>query len=660
MSTSLEHILEQRFGFDAFRPHQREACAAVAAGDDVLLVMPTGAGKSLCYQLPGIAREGPTLVVSPLISLMEDQVAKLREMRFSAHRIHSGRPREESRQACLDWAEGALEFLFIAPERLRVRGFPEWLARRTPALIAVDEAHCISHWGHDFRPDYRLLGARLPQLRPAPIVALTATATPVVQEDIARQLRLEAPQRLIHGFRRENIAVEVVEINPGARADQVQALLDDPEHLPAIVYVPSRKECDALAERLGARMPCVAYHAGMDATAREAAQTSFQAGDANVVVATTAFGMGIDKDNVRSVVHTALPSSMESYYQEIGRGGRDGLPCRAVLLYSWADRRLQEFLIERDYPPLATMQRLYRSLSATPQSLDELAHHANAAPADVERQLYKLTGLRGAEQVGEDLFVQGSDAWTSGYQAHEAHRREQLDLIFAFAGSSQCRMAALVRHFGDVQGARPCGVCDVCAPTACKVKRFDWPSALEGEQLGQIVDALRERDGQSSGKLYRDQFGSAMDRRAFERLVDGLERAGFVYSVIETFEKDGRDIRWQRLSLTDEGLRADPGFAEHVPLAVSLNVTGRSARKRKPAAELPPVDAAIADALRTWRADEARRTGVPAYRVITNKSLDALAAVRPGSKEELLDIHGIGPATVEQFGDALLRLVGDG
>src|SRR5271156_1870539 len=204
-SPSLIEILRRDFGFDAFRANQEAVCRAAIDGRDVLLVMPTGAGKSLCYQLPGLARGGTTLVISPLIALMEDQVAKLKELGFAVDRIHSGRDRESSRQACVDYMKGNLQFLFIAPERLRVPGFPEMLAKRQLSLIAIDEAHCISQWGHDFRPDYRMLGQHLTALRPAPVLALTATATPIVQDDIVNQLRLTDPVRFIRGFRRENL-----------------------------------------------------------------------------------------------------------------------------------------------------------------------------------------------------------------------------------------------------------------------------------------------------------------------------------------------------------------------------------------------------------------------------------------------------------------------
>src|ERR1700742_2611307 len=246
-STTLSDILHRTFGFSGFRANQEAVCRAATEGRDVLLVMPTGAGKSLCYQLPALALGGTALVISPLIALMDDQAAKLDALGLRVARIHSGLSREDSRQACRDYLAGELDFLFIAPERMRVPGFPEMLAKRKPALVAIDEAHCISHWGHDFRPDYRTLGQYLPALRPAPIIALTATATPAVQEDILVQLNLQNPAVFITGFRRETLAVEVLELSKPQRAEFALKQLKKDGARPAILYAGSRKQAEELA-----------------------------------------------------------------------------------------------------------------------------------------------------------------------------------------------------------------------------------------------------------------------------------------------------------------------------------------------------------------------------------------------------------------------------
>src|SRR6185295_19196746 len=230
---TLPELLHSVFGFEDFRPHQRAVCDAVVQGQDVLLVMPTGAGKSLCYQLPGLARGGTTLVISPLLALIEDQVEKLKKLGLRAERIHSGRAREDSRAVCGRYVAGELDFLFIAPERLAVPGFSEFLARRPAGLMAIDETHCVSQWGHDFRPDYRLLGERLGALRPAPVIAMTATATPRVQEDIVQQLRLNGEKRFIQGFRRTNIGIRILEMNPSQRPEAVMKLLSETGACPA-------------------------------------------------------------------------------------------------------------------------------------------------------------------------------------------------------------------------------------------------------------------------------------------------------------------------------------------------------------------------------------------------------------------------------------------
>jgi ATP-dependent DNA helicase RecQ len=683
----LSSLLHKTFGFASFRANQEAVCRAATDGRDVLLVMPTGAGKSLCYQLPAIARGGTALVISPLIALMDDQASKLSAAGLRVARIHSGLSRDEARQACRDYLDGTLQFLFIAPERMRVPNFPEMLAKKKPALIAIDEAHCISAWGHDFRPDYRTLGDFLPALRPAPVIALTATATPTVQKDIITQLQLHQPDLFIHGFRRHNLAIEVVELSKPRRNEFTAKLLKEKSNRPAIVYAPSRKAAEDLAGTLG--RSAAAYHAGLDPGTRERVQREFLAGNLEVVVATIAFGMGIDKADVRTVVHTALPGSVEQYYQEIGRAGRDGQPSRTVLLHSFADRKMHDFFLERDYPAISELTRVAALLNEDFQMPDLLRQRLKMDAETFDKAVEKLIA-QGAASIDMAGNVRASDtapkqaAWRKGYDAQIAFRRSQIDRMVQFAESNQCRMSSLIQHFGDTaDGLRPCGHCDVCAPHQTTAQTFRAPTTEEARQLRAILDAL---DGQSrgTGKLHTELSASSLrntpatDRKVFDTLLDALTRAGLITLNSDQWTNpEGNLITFKKASLTHEGRTLSGPLPPDLLLkdipttsTTSRSRTGKSipatgsrpskaslkAERDQTTASYTPTQKSLEAALRDWRKAEAAKTGKPAFMVFPDAALNAIVLACPTTIPALLKVSGIGPRIADNYGAEIIAL----
>ncbi|MBS1823187.1 MAG: RecQ family ATP-dependent DNA helicase [Acidobacteria bacterium] len=715
----LAALLHQTFGFPAFRANQEAVCRAATEGRDVLLVMPTGAGKSLCYQLPAIARKGTALVISPLIALMDDQAAKLSALGLRVARIHSGLSRDEARQACRDYLDGSLQFLFIAPERMRVPGFPEMLAKRKPALIAIDEAHCISQWGHDFRPDYRTLGEHLPLLRPAPVIALTATATPTVQKDIVAQIRLDSPALFIHGFRRHNLAIEVVEMSKPRRNQFTIDLLKSPECRPAIVYAPSRKAAEELASQLG--RGAAAYHAGLDPATRERVQRHFLSGNLEVVVATIAFGMGIDKADVRTVVHTALPGSVEAYYQEIGRAGRDGQPSRTVLLHSFVDRKIHEGFLERDYPPITELARVAALLTGDFQMPSLLRQRVKMDVETFDRTAEKLVAQGAAAfDIAGNLRVTENKNWQSGYDRQLAFRRAQIDAMARYAETPQCRMTALIRHFGDTEdGFRPCGRCDFCSPERATAQPFRSPTQQEDRQLRTILRALDGAAPRATGKLHTD-LGLGIDRRQFDAYLNALTRAGLITLIADTFTNaEGKVINFKRASLTHEGRTRDEGGDLAVMLPEEADQSnprrskqrkqskhprglssrpkrsgaersasppltptgtpptrepkspgapfmtrsgmGGTSREARPASDptvtLTQAQQALDQRLRDWRTAEAERLGLPQFFVLGTSTLRNIVLSHPRNLADLRKLEGLTLEKAERFGPGILELL---
>ena len=625
MSDLREH-LQNHFGLDDFRPRQREVIEDVLGGKDVLCVMPTGAGKSLCYQLPAIVGGGLTVVVSPLISLMEDQVQQLSDEGLPALLLNSSLNAAEQREVIAKLHQDFNGLLYVAPERFFAASFRSTLDQLRPKLFAVDEAHCVSQWGHDFRPEYSRLGDVRERLGNPPTIALTATATDDVREDIILNLRLSEPSIVITGFDRPNLAYESRRVAKVAEKTNELLGMFRQEPGSAIVYCATRKAVDEVTALLNERLKdraIFAYHAGMDQAARTANQEQFMQTDRAIAVATNAFGMGINKPDIRLVVHYNMPGTLEAYYQEAGRAGRDGLPARCVMLFSFQDRRMQEFFIDKI----------------------------------------------GQENPGTDPAV---------IEELKTHATRKLELMLRYGQTHDCRRRMILDYFGDSAEVHGCN-CDVCRRNHGDIEVTAGPVVDEEVTLliRQMLSAIARLNGKFGvGAIAEVLVGERSERTqrwGLETLsVFGLLKLygtkpviAMLHRLLEAGLARQRRLGDQRfgsvVELTAAGVGVMKGTQPPPGTLVDLKPSARRRRETKVTAQdaeeeqIDPETMARFEKLRAARLELSRAKQLPPYVICHDSTLKTIARIVPADLESLQQIKGMGPYKVQEYGQALLN-----
>lgn len=680
--------LSQHFGFEHFREPQDEIVASILAGRDTLVIMPTGGGKSLCYQLPALMLPGVTLVISPLIALMKDQVDALNQRGIAAAMINSSQSWEEQRH-CLDQLRrGELKLVYVAPERFRAQSFIDALQGIEISLFAVDEAHCISQWGHDFRPDYMRLGEALEKIGRPCCAAFTATATPEVREDIARNLSLSKPNTFVSGFGRDNLSFAIRNIDK--RKDKVARLLKLIDNNGVgIVYCARRKSVEAVSVELRQEgVKHVIYHGGMTAAERDAAQDRFVRGEVPVAVATNAFGMGIDRADIRFVCHYEMPGSIEAYYQEAGRAGRDGKPAYCEMLFCYADKSTQEFFIEGGNPTLTLIHSVYSVLQRTANEQGEtflpVDEITEALPGKVNGMAVSsaLSILRrhhvierfdnpGSRIRGTRIIKQARTAADLGLDARGLLIKRQRDedklrRLIQFAYAKNCRQQWILEYFEDADAAE-CGQCDRCrhrtgdiaqvgeeetvivkkalsgvARMSVRQSRHRWQARFGRDRVIKCLTGSQAKTITEPGLDQLSTYGILKDHGTsfVGKLLDELENSGYL-TVTEG--------EYPLLELTESGSKVMMGEA-----------TPRLVWPENESAALPAAepDDDLYEELVKLRNDMRRKRGnPPAYTIFPNTVLQQMAALKPTNAEEAMTIKGIGPQKARSILPAFLKLI---
>lgn len=685
-----EIALQKYFDISSFRQSQKAIIDSVLSGKDTLVVMPTGGGKSLCFQLPALLLPGVTVVISPLIALMKDQVDALRLLGLSAGLLNSLQSYEEQQSTLHLLRTGKLKLVYVAPERFRSRSFLNALPADAIGLLAVDEAHCLSQWGHDFRPDYMRLGEVRKSLGSPPCIALTATATPDVRTDIKSILNLDNPAEFVAGFARENLSFRVRKTSSDEGKKKALFQLIE-QHRIGIVYCSTRKSVDKVAEMVQPLSgSAIRYHAGLSDKERMEVQNIFMRRESELLIATNAFGMGIDRPDIRFVCHYEMPGSVEAYYQEGGRAGRDGVPATCEMLFSYADKRVQDFFIEGANPEKAVIAQVFDHLCSESDENHEVRLSIEALSKRIQPKVHPMAvstsisilsrhrwierfDISGDRVRGTRILERGKSGLelpldSRALEIKAERDKTRLNRVIDFAYASGCRQQWILRYFGE-QNSQPCGRCDHCEQANQSDQRELGPE--EWQLIRMVLSGI----ARMSQKYGRDEWIPRFGKRKIIQCLMGSQAApimdanlnllstygilkkesiAYLNALFEHLEQAGlvetnTQGKYPLLGLTQLGskvMRSEAKPPLHLPKrettsADTIQTTGNT-RKSIPSNEIQ--DTTLYRKLVAKRSELAAASGKPPYMVFTNIVLVELTNQKPQKKAEAIKIKGIGPA----------------